>query len=273
MTQKKPDIDQILNSESDEKYLLPVQKTVLKVMTYMLRKGIADEEVMDYLHEVELEYFSLLEMLKVREEQSNIDVKTNLLKYKPDYLENIVKTATRYKELQTKSDKLDIGYARIDIDDFSVLNNTYGHEFGDEVLVSIAKIIKDTIRPTDYAIRFGGEEFDLILPYTDKAGSLAVAEKIRSKVEHKRFLYKKKRVKVTLSIGVSEVEINLDSYYESLKNKSKLKKFWSGLEILQKEADNACYASKEAGKNRVSFYDPKLDYDAIRKRYAENARR
>lgn len=266
------EIDAIL-SGGEKKDILPIQKSVLKVMTYMLRNGIADEEVMDYLREVELEYFKLLQMLKVREEQSNIDSKTNLLKYRPDYLENIVKTATRYRELQSKSDKLDIGYIRIDIDDFSALNNTYGHDFGDTVLIGVAKTLKDTIRPTDYAIRFGGEEFDLILPYTDLEGTVAVGEKIRKKVKRKKFQYNGKKVSVTLSLGVSCIHVDLNEYYDSVKNKKKLRSFWKQMEVIQKQADNACYDAKNSGKDTLKVYDPNKDYDAIRKDYASKAKR
>ena len=212
-------------SAEQNRSILPLQTSVLKIMTSLLDKGVAEEDIMDYLREIELEYFSLLDKLTATEELSNIDIKTSLLKYKPDYLRNIVKTATRYREVRTDSDAFYICYMRLDIDDFTQVNTRCGHEFGDTVLRGIAQIIKKNIRPTDYAIRFGGEELDIILPYTEIAGAERVAEKILAAVRAKKFTHKKRRVKVTVSIGISYSSVRLSEYYRDIGNQKKLEKF------------------------------------------------
>ena len=233
-----------MQKSAKSREILPMQQSVLKIMTTLLEKGVAEEDIMEYLREIEMEYFSLLDKLSATEELSNIDTKTSLLKYNPDYLRNIVKTATRYREVQALGDDFFISYLRLDIDDFSKINNTYGHEFGDKILKAIADIIRSVIRPTDYAIRFGGEEFDIILPYTNMKGAEEVGKKVLKKIRAKKLRYKKETVGVTASIGVSQ------------------------LSNTQVFADNACYDAKNSGKNTVRAYDSEKDYDAIRKEYA-----
>jgi diguanylate cyclase (GGDEF)-like protein len=135
-----------------------------------------DIKALKYLREIEFEYFILRDKVAALEEKINIDFKTDLLRYNPDYLQKIVKTATRFQDASKVSDVFCISYRRLDLDDFSEINNRCGHDMGDTVLIEVAKTIKQTIRTTDYAIRCGGEEFDIILPYTDTKGACKVAE-------------------------------------------------------------------------------------------------
>lgn len=245
--------------------ILPIQASVLKIMRSLLEKGVAEEDILDFLREIELEYFSLLDKLSTTEMMSNIDAKTNLLKYSPDHIKNIVKTASRFREIKTGV--FSIGYIRIDLDDFSRVNNLYGHEFGDKILIGIADVLKKTTRPTDYSIRFGGEELDVILPYTDIEGAVLVAEKIRQKINHKVFRYKQKRIKITASIGVSMGSVNLKEYSQKVKERKNLNSFWKQIFTAQGNADDACYDAKNSGKNRVATYDSAKNYDRIRKEY------
>lgn len=251
--------------ERSSRKILPIQTSVLKIMRSLLEKGVAEEDILDFLREIELEYFSLLDKLSTTEMQSNIDAKTNLLKYSPDHIKNIVKTASRFREV--KSGAFSIGYIRIDLDDFSRINNLYSHEFGDKILVGIADILKKTTRPTDYSIRFGGEELDVILPYTDKQGALLVAEKIRKKISGKIFKFKNKRIKVTASIGVSMGSVNLKEYSQKVKEKKNLNSFWKQIFTAQHNADDACYDAKNSGKDRIAVYDTAKNYNKIRKEY------
>jgi len=90
----------------------------------------------------------------------------------------------------------------IDIDDFKILNDTYGHLFGDKVLQSIAQILSDNSRASDIVARWGGEEFVIILPKTQIHQAIIFAEKIRSTIEHYDF---GKPSKITCSIGISQL--------------------------------------------------------------------
>ena len=125
-----------------------------------------------------------------------------------------------------------IAFAIMDIDKFKHINDEYGHNIGDLVLKTLADVIKENIRETDCFARWGGEEFVLLLPETEQKGAIALAEKIRNAVEKKNFNLASN---VTISIGVSTY------------------KKGEALESIYSRADKALYASKEQGRNRVTF--------------------
>lgn len=122
-----------------------------------------------------------------------------------------------------------------DLDNFKKLNDEYGHEAGNLVLRKVAKIIKSSIREVDIPIRYGGEEFIIILPKTDKFGALAVGERIRKKVSEEKFRTLKRSV--TISGGIA-------SFPYDDKNG----------EFLISKADEAMYRAKASGKNRIELY-------------------
>lgn len=126
-----------------------------------------------------------------------------------------------------------------DIDHFKNFNDTYGHQLGDEVLVKTAGEIKTSCRNSDIPARYGGEEFTVILPETDKKGSIALAERIRKKIEEAEIIHDGKMIKLTISAGVSSL---IDNKPEN------------PAELIQM-ADKALYHSKENGRNRVSFHE------------------
>jgi len=131
-----------------------------------------------------------------------------------------------------------IGIILIDIDNFKKINDKYGHAIGDKVIISLASIFEHNTRQSDIAVRFGGEEFVIILPNTNKANTLKLAEKLRLDVEKKILKIDGDIIKFTISVGVTIV-------------KSTDKTFESALSI----ADKALYKSKENGKNQISFLD------------------
>ena len=230
------------------------QLIVLKMIAFLVDHDIAEEEIMSFLLELEFEHHNLIDKFKATEEQANVDVKTSLLIYKPDYLKTVVQTAARFKEASRKSRKFAISYFRIDIDDFSILNNRWGHEFGDEVLIAVAKTIKAVVRDTDYPIRFGGEEFDLILPNTDAAGSKVLVRKLLKKIRALKFEQEDNFVDVRVSIGMSTVLIDLDDFIDNLSQK---KTTWSAIEEIVKQADDACYHAKKLGKRSILRLRPR----------------
>ena len=127
----------------------------------------------------------------------------------------------------------------LDIDDFKVFNDKYGHLSGDEVLKSVAYAVRDAVRSIDVAARFGGEEFSIILPYTTKMNSYVTAERIRRSVEDIRFIGSKipSDQKISISIGIAEFPADASS-----------------IEELIDKADTAMYLAKARGKNRIVGY-------------------
>jgi diguanylate cyclase (GGDEF)-like protein len=246
-----------------ERELNSFQVRNIKVMTYLLEKDAVNDDVIDYLHESELDYFALLDKYKLLEEKVNIDEKTNLLKFKRDYLTNIIKTASRFYH-GPKTKDYSVSFIRFDIDDFSVFNNEYGHETGDMILILVAKIIRDNSRPTDYVIRFGGEEFDVILPSTEISGAEVYLEKIMEKIREAALPYHGNELRVTVSAGLAQM-VYAFSGCKAI-NEKEIEGCFSELQM---QADNALYEAKYLGKDRYSIYSPDKveEYKKIRKKY------
>ncbi len=122
----------------------------------------------------------------------------------------------------------------LDIDHFKRVNDTYGHDVGDEVISWVANKLKKHSRESDCVARFGGEEFVLLLPNTTCAGAMHAAEKLRQKIHHKPFISGSKTISVTISAGVSQ-----------------LNKQDTTIEAALKRADNALYEAKQGGRNQV----------------------
>ena len=122
----------------------------------------------------------------------------------------------------------------IDIDNFKHVNDIFGHDIGDKVLKTLAKLFLNTVRKSDIPIRFGGEEFIIILPNADAKNAQIIAEKLRTKIE-KLVIKIKKNIEVTftISIGVSEIRAT-DTFKTALKR-----------------ADEALYEAKSNGKNKT----------------------
>lgn len=129
----------------------------------------------------------------------------------------------------------------IDVDHFKSFNDNFGHQTGDTVLQTCAWLLTEATRSSDIVARYGGEEFSVILPNTKLDGAIAIAEKIRSKVE----AFKWKEGSLTMSLGVSA----FDPQKVNPEDKELL------IDRLVKEADDALYASKNAGRNRVTSYE------------------
>lgn len=145
---------------------------------------------------------------------------------------------------------LPVGVIMFDIDHFKSFNDTYGHAYGDYVLISVAKIIKNSIRAQDMASRYGGEEFTVMLPNTLKEDALQVAERIRTNIENMDFEYEGKKVKVTISGGVSVFDVEENPV-------SSAKEF-------VEQADKALYVSKTSGRNRITFADKEIIESAVK---------
>ena len=189
-----------------------------------------------YLNEVSsiIEAKYTLELLK---EQTIKDPLTGLFNRR--YLENILTLIIA--NAKRKNDK--IGFLMIDMDYFKKVNDTYGHDAGDMILKQLGEILKESIRESDIAVRFGGEEFVIILQnLKDKKDLEKVAEKIRKNVEKYEFdTGGGSAIKKTVSIGGALFDTDCKKGWECIKY-----------------ADLALYKAKNNGRNQVVIFDKKL---------------
>jgi diguanylate cyclase len=123
--------------------------------------------------------------------------------------------------------------ALLDIDNFKKLNDTLGHQAGDQALIHLARVIKECLRPADNVARYGGEEFVIILPDTPLKEGIEAVERLQREMTKKFFLNNNERVLVTFSAGVA------------------LRQSGEDQEELVGRADKAMYKAKTTGKNRV----------------------
>jgi ammonium transporter, Amt family len=177
----------------------------------------------------------LTELKKILSEQATVDVLTGL--YNRRYFDD---QYTKEWRLAFRSQQ-PVSLLMIDIDYFKNYNDCYGHHAGDECLKHVAAVISASLsRPTDFAVRYGGEEFVIVLPNTDVGGAAVVAETIHEELRERKIQHKESRVSgyLTLSIGVAWA-IPVAALNES---------------DLLFEADKALYEAKEGGRNRVAYH-------------------
>jgi diguanylate cyclase (GGDEF)-like protein/PAS domain S-box-containing protein len=126
-----------------------------------------------------------------------------------------------------------------DIDHFKKVNDTYGHPAGDHVIRTVAEVVREQVRDTDFAGRYGGEEFVILLTNIDARGALIFAERLRKRVEALLVVYEGQSIPFTISLGVADTSLPMDEYKE-----------------LIERADQALYASKKGGRNQTNVYIP-----------------
>lgn len=135
-------------------------------------------------------------------------------------------------------DRAPLSLLMLDVDNFKIYNDTYGHPQGDVLLQSLAQVLTTTLqRPADFAARIGGEEFAVLLPATDLHGALAVAEDLRKNVEALQIpdVNNDSFTSVTISLGAASVIPDVSN----------------PLSDFVSRADEALYAAKNSGRNRV----------------------
>ena len=133
--------------------------------------------------------------------------------------------------------KIPLSIIMIDIDHFKSVNDTHGHGCGDEALRHIADLLRKTLRETDTAGRYGGEEFAVTLLDTDKEGAFIFAERLRTLIENSSVHCDNKQIKMTVSIGFAGFDKAFTSHEKWIE-----------------AADKALYFSKENGRNQVAAY-------------------
>ena len=153
---------------------------------------------------------------------------------------NIATLKRSIKRKKKPNDFIGFSLALCDIDYFKSVNDTYGHNCGDDVLIAVAEALSSTLRSKDKVARWGGEEFLIIFPETDSEGAAIIAERLRENISKLNFTYEDISFQVTITIGVSTCiseHMDLDAYIH--------------------EADIALYDGKENGRNRVVVSKPK----------------
>lgn len=155
-------------------------------------------------------------------------------RYMQERLDHEIERSDRYAEPLT--------CLMIDIDDFKRINDRHGHLFGDEVLQTIAGLLRSAVRKIDRVGRYGGEEFLVIMPHTETAEALPVAERMNQILREYPFTCEEIPVQVTLSIGLA----SYPHPEQGVKTKS----------ALLSAADQALYKAKLAGKNRTVVWKP-----------------
>lgn len=171
-------------------------------------------------------------------ESSLQDVMTGLhnRRFLEEYVETLVATAKRRHTV--------LAILLLDLDYFKMVNDTHGHDAGDAVLKGVAELLKQNVRASDLVIRFGGEEFLILLPDTNGEMAVKVAEKIRLAVEQYKFRIAGGELKKTISVGVGLFPEDSETFWQTLKY-----------------ADVALYRAKETGRNRVLRFAPEMWHD------------
>ncbi len=169
----------------------------------------------------------------------NKDSLTNLYnrRYFNDVSQTLLNLAQRNKD--------GLSLVMIDIDRFKTVNDTYGHLIGDIVLKELAHTLLKTTRSSDVAIRFGGEEFLILLPHTHLNGAVKIAKKIRDEIKKTEIHIENKIdkiVKFTVSIGVTECYCDDDKKIDTIVHRG----------------DEAMYEAKHNGRDKIVIYEKKV---------------
>jgi diguanylate cyclase (GGDEF)-like protein len=142
-----------------------------------------------------------------------------------EYVETLVAAAQRQK--------VNISILMLDLDFFKMVNDTYGHDAGDAVLKALAKVLKQSVRASDIVIRYGGEEFLIILQNSSGDAADKVAEKIRAAVEAMKVVVAGTTIQKTISIGIADFPNDSETFWQAVKY-----------------ADVALYQAKDTGRNK-----------------------
>jgi diguanylate cyclase len=173
---------------------------------------------------------------KIKELEAELDKTTSLVQ--EDFLTGTLnrrgmEDAFEREFARSKRTRTPLCVAMLDIDHFKRLNDTYGHDAGDDALIHLVRVVKETLRPTDVIARFGGEEFVIILPETGVEEGMKTMMRLQRELTKEFFLHKNEKVLITFSAGIA-----LHQSDESA-------------DAIISRADQALYKAKTAGRNRV----------------------
>jgi diguanylate cyclase (GGDEF)-like protein len=195
-------------------------------------KRMAVSIIQKYLSEC-APVLSTLQLLQISKENALRDSLTGA--HNRRFLDEYIK---KYEAVAMRDGKM-VGFIMADVDYFKQLNDQYGHMAGDSVLRDLSALITRMVRQADLVVRFGGEEFLVLLHEVQPGHTAEVAEKIRRSVEaHPFALPDGRMVHKTISLGVSEFPADADMFYKAIKY-----------------ADVALYRAKETGRNKVVAFE------------------
>lgn len=211
------------------------------IVIFGMKSDHYDQDIKNAVSQMVSQMETALERANLHQDLKSLAYRDGLTRlynhrYFQERLEQEISSAMRQKHA--------VSLVMIDVDNFKKYNDTHGHPMGDKLLMQLASLIggagEGTVetrnRITDIAVRYGGEEFALILPYTDKEGARIKAERVRDRVEKSKFEKEETQPggKVTISLGFATFPSDVQSKDE-----------------LIRKADAALYEAKRNGKNRV----------------------
>ena len=232
-----------LNNNSSLLYKYNLSTTMIKNIPFKIHYYKAKIEIhykiLIYIFAMFLIFLLLLKMNHLVKDLKQSNEKLNYLAttdpmtklYNRRYF---IEMAEQFLKIMHRN-KQKISVALLDIDKFKNINDTYGHQAGDKVIIHFAEALQGLVRKSDILCRFGGEEFIILLPHTALRGAVSLSEKIREEIGKLNIpVSDKKILNVTVSIGVSEVEYNDKDINDAIAR-----------------ADVALYGAKNSGRNRV----------------------
>jgi diguanylate cyclase (GGDEF)-like protein/putative nucleotidyltransferase with HDIG domain len=160
--------------------------------------------------------------------QASLDGLTGLLNHKS------FQTHLATDVAQAVSTGLPLTLMMVDLDDFKSVNNAHGHQIGDAMLVAVAAALRENVRASDRAARYGGDEFAVILPDTEIEEGLVIAERVRAAIASTRLTASGMTIHIDASVGVASLPLHAETR-----------------QTLIGAADQAAYAAKQTGKSRV----------------------
>ncbi len=229
-----------LSAESDEiiignkerhscSYQLTLEKEVLGEISISRKQRFSEEDLIVFENLITLLLYPLRNCLQFQQakQAASKDAMTGLYNRRSmdERIAHESKMSIRYDS--------PLAMMVIDIDHFKLINDQYGHASGDCIIKALADIMMNTARTTDHAFRYGGEEFVMLLPNTSYQGAQLVADRIRESVELTECICQENSIKMTVSIGISNLQ--KDDHDNSLFMR----------------ADDALYEAKHSGRNQV----------------------
>ena len=170
-------------------------------------------------------------------EKYKLTISSTLDKLTSTYNRKYLEESLLFLMDSTRAEHSRFSLIMFDIDDFKGVNDKYGHQVGDEVLIKLTKEVKKSIGKNDIIGRYGGEEFIVLLPNSDKIKAINIADKIRRNVEEAKILGEKRKVTISLGIAMSNSNSRISS------------------EEIVSRADQALYRAKHEGKNRCVLWN------------------
>lgn len=183
-----------------------------------------------------------LESSQLRLEQQQLQIRSHAEEARTDVLTGLVNRRGFDEELmrrvaEFRRHQRDVSILLLDVDHFKRVNDTYGHQVGDQVIRDVAELVKTTLRETEIVARIGGEEFAVLFPGANVHETNKAAERVRKAIASARFPAGETNLQVTISAGVAQLPSSSDQA------------------IMIEQADLALYASKDAGRNCGHWHD------------------